>query len=252
VTLIARVLQLGGAESMSTSESGDVSPDHARVFDMSEDMATEDLSEIIAASLGVRHEARSRALVGSDATESESVAQGERHRLLFKESISAVEASMSANHGRLSREDNEIRERHIVAPLSVDILNSSVSEAAGKAAIIRVSKVDAAIRTSCCGVSTHTEVHKIVAGKSDEACGIFTHIIVLVKLFNNVDNDVLVVLDGHVGRLVDGAGGTRQDVRGISSRRLQLSVVRLNLVHFTIGVLLEVETEWAFSGDSSH
>jgi len=77
VTLIARVLRLSGAESMSTSDSGDESPSQALVVDIFEDMVYEDPLEIIAAFLGVRHEARSRALVGSDATVSESVAQGE-------------------------------------------------------------------------------------------------------------------------------------------------------------------------------
>lgn len=91
-----------------------------------------------------------------------------------------------------------------------------------------------------------------MAGKSDEARGILTHIVVLVQLLNNVNNDVFVVFDGHVGSLVDGARRARQDVRGISGRSLQVSVLRLDFVHFTVGVFLEVEAEWAFSSDCSH
>lgn len=74
-----------------------------------EDVATKDLLEIVTALLGVRHEASDRASVGSDTTERESVTHLSRHRLLTKETTSALEAAVSADHGGLGREDDEVR-----------------------------------------------------------------------------------------------------------------------------------------------
>lgn len=253
VALVATVLLLGRAEGMSTGQSSNVSPNHAGVLDVSEEVATEDISEIVAALLGIRHEASGGALVGGNATELESVAQGRRHGHVGEQVLGAVVAAVGADHGSLGGNNNEVSERHILAPLRVNRLNSGSSNAAGETGIVSIGEVDAAVGTTSAAVtsSVKTEVHEVMTGKSDEASGIFTNVVVLVELVDNGSDEVFVVVHGHVGSLVDGSGGAREDLRRILGCRLQLSVVSL-FVDFTIGIFLKIKTEGAFGGNSSY
>ena len=83
-----------------------------------------------------------------------------------------------------------------MAPLSINVLHRSVGEAAGKARIVRVGKVDAAVATARAFgwvFRANTEIHEVMTGESHEARGIISHIPIRVQLLDYASDDLLVI-----------------------------------------------------------